>query len=109
MIRYDLVCAGGHEFDGWFRDSAAYDASADLGELACAVCGSPKVEKQLMAPGIPAKANRAGGAAAPVAGGILDPRAAAMLKMMREVRREVEANAVYVGARFAEEARKIHY
>jgi hypothetical protein len=109
MIRYDLVCADGHEFDGWFRDSAAYDAAERMGEVACTQCGSTKVEKQLMAPGIPAKANRRSEVSTPVAGGVMDPRAAAMLKMMREVRAKVEASAEYVGPRFAEEARKIHY
>jgi hypothetical protein len=109
MIRYDLVCADGHEFDGWFRDSSAYDAAERLGEVVCTRCGSAKVEKQLMAPGIPARANRNSEAPAPMAGGVMDPRAAAMLKMMREVRSHVQANAEYVGLRFAEEARKIHY
>ena len=31
------------------------------------------------------------------------------LTLMRKIRRDVEANAEYVGPRFAEEARKIHY
>jgi hypothetical protein len=32
-----------------------------------------------------------------------------LMAMFRELRRKVEANAEYVGDRFAEEARKIHY
>ncbi len=31
MIRYDLICDQGHAFDGWFRDSAAYDAQPGAG------------------------------------------------------------------------------
>ena len=31
MIRYDLICDKGHDFDGWFRDSAAYDEQAAQG------------------------------------------------------------------------------
>uniref|UniRef100_UPI0035B4705C DUF1178 family protein n=1 Tax=Aestuariivirga sp. TaxID=2650926 RepID=UPI0035B4705C len=38
-----------------------------------------------------------------------DPRLAELMTMMREMRRHVEENAEYVGDRFAEEARKIHY
>jgi hypothetical protein len=38
-----------------------------------------------------------------------DPRMQAMMVMMREMRRHVEANAQDVGDKFAEEARKIHY
>lgn len=111
MIRYDLICDQGHAFDGWFRDSAAYDAQAASGLVACAVCGSAKVEKQLMTPGVPVKSNRKASASGSqtmmVAG--RDPRAQALIDMMREMRRTVEANAEYVGDRFADEARKIHY
>jgi hypothetical protein len=41
--------------------------------------------------------------------GPVDPRLTAMIEMVREIRRNVEENAEYVGGRFAEEARKIHY
>lgn len=109
MIRYDLQCDQGHEFDGWFRDSAAYDKQAARGLVACTVCGSVKVEKQLMAPGIPVKSNRRGDAAQKMVAGPVDPRMAAMMQMVRDMRRHVEENSEYVGTRFAEEARKIHY
>ena len=35
MIRYDLICDKGHDFDGWFRDSAAYDKQARARLVAC--------------------------------------------------------------------------
>ena len=38
-----------------------------------------------------------------------DPRLAELMNMMREMRKHVEENAEYVGDRFADEARKIHY
>ncbi len=109
MIRYDLICDKGHEFDGWFRDSAGYDQQAGRGLVACTLCGTAKVEKQLMAPGIPAKSNRANAAPLKMMAGPADPRAQMLMKMMRELRQNVEENAEYVGARFADEARKIHY
>ena len=109
MIRYDLVCDKGHEFDGWFRDSAGYDQQAGRGLVACTLCGTAKVEKRLMAPGIPAKSNRANPAPLKMMAGPADPRAQMLMKMMRELRQNVEENAEYVGARFADEARKIHY
>lgn len=115
MIRYDLICDNGHEFDGWFSDSAAYDAQAKRRLVACVHCGSTKVEKQLMAPGIPVKGNRKQEgqakreAAKPVLAGAFDPRQEKLVQMMREMRKAVEENAEYVGNRFAEEARKIHY
>ncbi len=109
MIRYDLICDKGHEFDGWFRDSATYDKQARRGFVACSVCGSSKVEKQLMAPGIPAKSNRKDEVPQRMVAGPVDPRVAMMMKMMREMRQHVEENADYVGDKFAEEARKIHF
>jgi hypothetical protein len=109
MIHYDLTCDKGHDFDGWFRNSAAYDEQADKGLVSCAVCGSVKVEKQLMAPGIPTKSNRKNDSPRKMVAGPVDPRLAAMMDMVRQVRKHVEENAEYVGDRFAEEARKIHY
>ncbi len=50
MIRYNLVCARGHEFESWFDGSAAYDKQAKRGLVECPLCGSAKVEKALMTP-----------------------------------------------------------
>ncbi len=110
MIHYDLRCHQGHEFDGWFADSAGFEVQARAGLVHCPRCGSDRIEKQVMAPGIPLRANRKAEAPrhAMVAGGA-DPRLAEALNVMREMRREVEAHADYVGERFAEEARAIHY
>ena len=109
MIRYDLICDQGHGFDGWFRDSSAYDAQAEGGLVSCTDYGSVKVEKQLMAPGIPAKSNIKAEMPQKMVAGPVDPRMQLMMQMMREVRKSVEENAEYVGDRFADEARKIHY
>jgi hypothetical protein len=118
MIRYDLLCGKGHAFDGWFRDSAAFDAQAAAGDVACPVCADTAVEKQLMTPRLPAKSNRKSeaGPPAPAAtpavamhAGLRDERTRKLAEMVRELRRHVEQNADYVGDRFAEEARRIHY
>ncbi len=106
MIRYDLICDKGHEFDGWFRDSAGFEKQAKRKLVSCTLCGSDHVEKQLMAPGIPAKSNKT---AQTLVAGAVDPRTQMLMQMMREVRKNVEANSEYVGDKFAEEARKIHY
>ena len=109
MIRYDLVCARGHEFDAWFASGDAYDAQSAAGELVCPVCGTAKVAKAIMAPAVA----RGGSINGPASGSMGDGgdalRAARELAaVMEEVRRNVEANAEYVGDRFAEEARAIH-
>src|SRR5262245_15079459 len=116
MIRYALRCDKGHEFEAWFRSSADYDRAAKADETACPVCGPARVEKMPMAPAIA----RGGGkpAAKPEASekpekvnlvAAPDPRQQALIQAMRELRRQVTEHADYVGDRFAEEARKIHY
>jgi hypothetical protein len=108
MIRYALTCGEGHEFEGWFRDSADFDKQAKKATLACPVCGSADIEKQLMAPAVASTKKRATEpeklrVAAP------DPRRAELVEALRELRKSVTENADYVGGRFPEEARKIHY
>jgi hypothetical protein len=109
MIHYDLICERGHAFDGWFASSAAYDEQAARGLVSCSHCGSPRTAKQMMSPGIPAKANKKDDGPQKMVAGPVDPRLAMMLQMVREMRKHVEENAEYVGDKFAEEARKIHY
>ena len=109
MIRYDLICDKGHGFDGWFRDSAAFEKQIKRHLVSCTHCGSEDVSKQIMAPGIPVKSNRKADASQKMVAGAVDPRTQKLMQMMREVRKNVEANAEYVGDRFADEARKIHY
>lgn len=119
MILYTLRCEAGHGFEAWFRDSAAYDEQAAAGHVDCPACGSTAVSKAPMAPriGRGEAAPRAvsdpvpAGAGAPGAAGDggVDPRAAALRRQLAELRRQVEAQCDYVGDRFAEEARRIHY
>ncbi len=52
LIVYRLVCSTGHEFEGWFKDSAAFDAQAAQGALECPVCCDSDVKKAIMAPAL---------------------------------------------------------
>jgi hypothetical protein len=115
MIRYDLICEKGHEFDAWFSDSAAYDKQRKRGLVECAHCRSIKIEKQLMRPNVGTKGNQKSVPSAPaqapqqMMAGPVDPRMQAMVQMVREFRKHVTENAENVGDKFADEARKIHY
>jgi hypothetical protein len=94
MIRYDLICDQGHEFDGWFSDSAAYDTQRKRGFVECTHCGSAKVDKQIMAPNIGVKGNRKADATpAKMMTPPVDPRMQMMMQMMREMRAHVEKTA----------------
>ena len=52
MIKYQLVCQQHHEFEGWFKDSAAYDEQAANGLLCCPLCDSDQVKRALMTPNL---------------------------------------------------------
>lgn len=103
MIVYSLQCEGGHAFEGWFRDSRAFDEQAAEGKLVCPVCDARKVTKAPMAPAIAS-------AASGVVGGRSAPdEMRKMRQFMTGLRKYVESHADYVGPQFPEEARKIHY
>src|SRR5271168_1907708 len=52
MIHYNVRCSHAHEFDGWFKDSAAFDRLTRRGMVECPTCGDTKVERALMAPAV---------------------------------------------------------
>lgn len=119
MIHYQLRCDHGHEFDGWFKDSAGFERQAKRGLIECPTCGAVKVERALMAPHVPSKRRgaepqilppvpvpAAGPESLPLAAGGRMPDH--VRSMLQRVRAEVEKNCDYVGPQFADEARKIH-
>ncbi len=109
MIRYDLACKNGHCFDGWFRDSEAFEKLVKIGEVTCTECGSTEVEKQLMAPGIPSRHNKYEPTNQQMAAGLQNAKQKELADAVRKLRQEVTENADYVGEEFPEEARKMHY
>jgi hypothetical protein len=117
MIRYALACANRHVFESWFANSAAYDKQAGRGLVTCPVCGSSKVEKAIMAPALgrgtrkrsAAKAETAPPAAEKTPVAMVSPEERAMRAKLRELRDHLTKNADYVGQKFPEEARKMHY
>ena len=106
MIVYDLRCDRDHGFEAWFRNSAAYDAQVAADDVLCPVCGSTRVEKALMAPNL-GRIRKAGKVSDKVPQD--DAKAAEIRRSLLELRSQVEANCDYVGERFAEEARRIHF
>lgn len=98
MIRYALRCDKAHTFDSWFGSSADFDRLHAAGRVECAVCGSPKVTKELMAPAI---------ASSPGPAPLSAPASPAE-QAVAEFRRRVEAQAEDVGRNFPLEARRIH-
>lgn len=103
MIQYSLHCAKGHRYDAWFRNAAAFDEQQARGLVTCAVCGDANVEKAPMAPAVA----RTDKGKVPVSS--VHPDAAKFRELLRAYRQKVVSEADYVGDKFAEEARKIHF
>lgn len=105
MIAYSLTCKDGHEFEGWFANSMAYAAQEKAGDLVCPVCGDASVTKAIMAPAVRNSVTKAKGR-----GTVAPPDEQQKLRQfVAGFRKYVEDNADYVGPKFPEEARKIHY
>ncbi len=105
MIRYSLKCGAGHSFESWFKTGEAFLALDVAGHLACPVCGSVEVSKDLMAPAV--RPSRKAEAAAPARPDLSAP-ASDLEEKIAALRRQIEENSDYVGLNFAAEARAIH-
>ncbi len=108
MIHYSLVCDKSHKFDGWFSNAAAYDSQQRRGLVTCPICLTTAVDKAIMAPAVnrtdnvPAKAEK-------VSLSIGHPEHQKLREAMMALRNKVTSEADYVGDKFADEARKIHF
>lgn len=100
MIAYTLRCAKNHEFEGWFKNSDAYDDQRKTRKIECPVCGDRKIDRA------PSRPNISTGKTQSAA---REEAARKTRALLREFRRHVESTHENVGDRFAEEARKIHY
>ena len=135
MIKYALICENSHEFEGWFPDSAGFEAQLADNLVSCPHCASLSVRRALMAPALSSPKTRArskprppapqadqpiapatpqpasqmmGGKGAGNKAGNVADQSGQMLQMLREMHRVVQAECRPVGDKFAEEALKIH-
>ncbi|WP_224825206.1 DUF1178 family protein [Cognatishimia sp. MH4019] len=99
MIRFALKCDKDHRFESWFASGEAFETLKAQGHVACAICGSTGVEKDIMAPRVSAARDDDAPLSAP---------ASPAEQAVAEMRKHVEENADYVGKSFAKEAREIH-
>jgi hypothetical protein len=102
MIAYDLQCGNGHAFEGWFEDSAAFNAQKKKGLIACPVCNDTDIVK------LPSRfAIKTSSGFKPKEGDSQEDQA--MAQLGRLVVDFVQKNFDNVGCQFASEALKIHY
>ena len=104
MIKYNLICKKCKlTFDSWFASSKEYDKLKNKKLINCHMCGSLKVEKNLMAPKFINKTSS-----------FKDEKNnfnkyQKIKKTINEYQKFIKTNFEYVGENFAYEARSIHY
>jgi hypothetical protein len=105
MKVFNLACELDHPFEGWFASHAEFDRQSAAGLVECPVCGSRSVLKMPSAPRLNVGGPEEPAGKQPVA----MPNEAVMKAMMLQLARQIVASTEDVGARFPEEARRIHY
>lgn len=114
MIVFDLSCAEGHRFEGWFGSSEDFATQQAGGLVACPHCGSPEVAKAPMAPAVPAKGNqraepRRDHAAKPMTNREIPPEVQQAMRALAKAQAKALSESRWVGDGFAEESRAMHY
>ncbi|TAN55108.1 MAG: DUF1178 family protein [Betaproteobacteria bacterium] len=109
MIVFDLTCAAGHCFEGWFGSADDFAAQSARGLLSCPSCGAADIERVPSATRFNSGAVENAPAAKPeqaLQG--KDPMAIAQILYARLVD-QMLTTSEDVGKAFPEEARRIHY
>jgi len=103
LITFSLTCESAHEFEGWFRSNDDFQAQKKRRLVSCPICGSHEVEKALMAPAVSTSRKQEKIALA------MSAQQREALAQLKALSAKIRENADYVGDKFADEARKIHF
>lgn len=109
MIVFDLTCAAGHRFEGWFGSGEDFALQSARGLLSCPSCGAAEIERVPSATRFNSGAVENAPAAKPepaLQG--KDAMAIAQILYARMVD-EMLSKSEDVGQGFPEEARRIHH
>jgi hypothetical protein len=99
MIVFDLSCAEGHGFEGWFRNANDYSDQLNSGLLSCPICGNRNISKKPSASHLSLNKQQA------------DTQVANTntRQLADQIIRYIETNFEDVGHEFRNEALKMHY
>ena len=100
MIKYNLACECGKDFESWFSSSTEYDVLKKRKLVNCIYCNSTSVKKSIMSPNLPGKSEQNSKKVQ------LEKN---IKKQLLNFRRYIEKNCKNVGDNFPQEARNIHY
>jgi hypothetical protein len=107
MIVFELKCPKNHRFEGWFASGEDFESQRRSGLLSCPTCGNASVSKLLTAKIRKSEAEQ-GTSGSAEHGKPEVPVAALDRRQMAALIDHVLAGSEDVGARFVEEARRIH-
>jgi hypothetical protein len=103
MIVFDLSCEKSHRFEGWFGSADDFAVQVKGGSIACPLCGSLDIARQLSAPYVSTGASEPSQEPQPVM------VASAIQMLHKKFIDYVLQNTEDVGRRFPDEARRIFY
>lgn len=114
MIVFDLSCAHGHRFEGWFGSSDDFASQTKRGMVACPQCGSDEIGKAPMAPAVSAKGNMrerdlSSGRNPAMSNRKIPPEVEQAMRALAQAQRKALRDSRNVGDGFAEETRAMHY
>ncbi len=103
MIKYNLECENGHEFESWFSDSNEFNKLNKKRFLECIYCSSNNIKKSIMSPmisGIKQDETRIN---------LFNKKLNDEKKELLKLREHIEKNFEFVGDKFSEKVRNIYY
>lgn len=114
MKVFNLQCEHGHGFEGWFGSEEDYRSQTDRGLLSCPVCETHTIQRMPSAPRLSLGAATEPAPLPVQSPAMVDawastPEHQKVQELWMNAVRHVLSNTEDVGARFAEEARRIHY
>ena len=103
MIKYNIKCHKGHEFESWFSNSNEFDNLKKKKLLECIFCSSKDISKSIMAPMISSvKENN-------IENQVLNKSLKEEKNKLLQLREYVENNFEFVGENFSSKVREIYY
>ena len=103
MIKYNLKCSNGHEFESWFSHSNEFDKLNKKKLLDCIYCSSKKIQKSIMAPMI------SGGKLKEDSMNLLNEQLSSKKNELLQIRKYIEKNFEFVGDKFSQKVREVYY
>ena len=117
MIKYSLKCVEencnkNEPFDGWFQNSTSFKKQIDNGYISCPYCGSLNIKKNLMSPSVKSSKQKTPKIISNnLKHNELNKNTNKQIDMMvilRNLKKEIQKNAEFVGKNFTKEAKAIH-